>query len=115
MGWKLVKRAPPLRGDIWIVELEPAIGRELPKTRPCAVVSPDHLNAIFDTLTVVPLRSGNRLAPFRVPLNFRDVDGLLLTEQIRTVDFHRFRQKVGTLENGTLIQVLAVLRNMFKE
>lgn len=111
----MVKRASPLRGEIWITELDPTIGREIQKTRPCLIVSPDSMNRFLDTVTIVPMTSGSHDAPFRVLTKFNGRSGYLLAEQLRTVDRHRLHKKVGVLEPTTLQQMLHVLREMFEE
>jgi mRNA interferase MazF len=110
----MVKVAPVRRGEVWITELDPTVGREIQKTRPCLVVSPDSMNRFLDTVTVMPLTSGSRAAPFRVPVRFRGKDGLLLAEQLRTVDRLRLVSKLGVLTAEDLSSALAVLREMFE-
>ena len=111
----VVKRAPPLRGEVWITELDPTVGRELQKTRPCLVVSPDSMNRFLDTVTVLPMTSGSHEAPFRVAVRFGDKQGFLLAEQMRTADRRRMHKKVGRIDRATLQAALSVLREMFEE
>ena len=111
----MVKRAAPLRGEIWITELDPTVGREIQKTRPCVVVSPNSMNQFLDTVTVMPMTSGSWEAPFRVPVQTGGKQGFLLAEQLRTTDRHRMRKRVGALDAATLREALAVLREMFEE
>ncbi len=110
-----MKRQLALRGEIWIVELDPTVGREIQKTRPCLVVSPDAMNRHLDTVTIMPLISGSRAAPFRVATRFDSRNGYLLAEQLRTVDRHRLRSRQGRIDDHSLSQALAVLREMFEE
>lgn len=111
----MVKRVLPRRGDIWIIDLEPVVGREIRKVRPCLVVSPDSMNRHLRTCTVMPLASGSREAPFRIPVRFRNKDGLLLAEQLRTADLARMKSKVGEIDEASLKAALGVLRDMFEE
>lgn len=111
----MVSRKHPLRGEVWIVDLEPTVGREIQKVRPCLVISPDSMNRFLPTCIVMPLTSGSRPAPFRTPLHFRDKDGFLLAEQIRTVDRSRLKSKWGVIDDPSLNQALNVLREMFEE
>lgn len=75
-----------MRGGIYLVSLDPTIGSEIKKTRPCVVVSPPEIHNHLKTALVVPMTSGSRLTPFRIPVRFQDKDGLLLPEQMRAVD-----------------------------
>ena len=111
----MVARKFPQRGEIWIVTLDPTIGSELQKTRPALVVSPDSMNRSLGTVTIMPLTSGSRAAPFRVPLSFAGRNGLLLADQLRTADHRRMHQCVGVTEPAALKAALAVLREMFEE
>jgi mRNA interferase MazF len=111
----VVKRPLPRRGDVWITDLEPTVGREIRKARPCLVVSPDAMNRFLRTYTVMPLTSGSRAAPFRIPTRFAGKDGFLLAEQLRTADLVRLKVKIGEIDKETLKRALAVLRDMFEE
>ena len=71
------------RGEIWLTALDPTVGSEIQKTRPCVVVSPDDLNAHLRTALVTPMTTGSRAAPFRVSLTFRGKTGLLLCDRLR--------------------------------
>jgi mRNA interferase MazF len=108
-------RARPARGEVWLIDLDPTIGSEIQKTRPCVVISPPELNDHLPTMIVAPLASGSRPAPFRVATTFAGKSGLLLLEQIRTVDARRLVKKVGQIDRLTLSAALAVLRSLFAE
>lgn len=105
----------PARGEVWLVNLDPTIGSEIQKTRPCVVVSPSEINAHLSTMIIAPLTSGSRPAPFRVATRFAGKSGLLLLEQIRTVDARRLVKKVGQIDRLTLNAALAILRSLFSE
>ena len=111
----MVKLAPARRGEVWFTELDPSVGREIQKTRPCLIVSPDSMNRHLDTVTIMPLTSGSKPAPFRIQTNFDGKHGFLLPEQLRTADRHRLRRRVGRVDDATLATALAVLRDMFTE
>jgi len=111
----MVSGRAPRRGDIWIVELDPTVGREIQKTRPCLVVSPDVMNRHLDTCTIMPMTSGSRPAAYRVPVRFDGKQGFILADQLRTADYHRMRKKVATLDPATLAAALATLREMFED
>ncbi|MFM8408904.1 MAG: type II toxin-antitoxin system PemK/MazF family toxin [Alphaproteobacteria bacterium] len=104
---------PPGRGEVFLVELGPTRGREIRKTRPCVVVSPDELNAGLGTVIVAPLTSAGRPLPFRVACRFAGRGGLVVVDQLRTVDRHRLLRRLGRLSPPTLSRVLEVLREMF--
>ncbi len=105
----------PARGDVWLINLDPTIGSEIQKTRPCVVVSPPEINDHLPVMLVAPLTSGSRAAPFRVATTFDGKVGLMLLEQVRAVDARRLVRKVGQLDRSTLSAALAVLRSLFVE
>ena len=100
-------------GDIWLVSLDPTVGSEIQKTRPCVVVSPPELNHHLKTVIVAPMTTGARAAAFRIPLTFQNKQGLILLDQIRTLDKLRLRKKVGTLHPSTLDKTLRTLQAVF--
>jgi mRNA interferase MazF len=104
---------PVRRGDIYLVELNPTRGREIRKTRPCVVVSPDELNAHMGTFIVAPLTSGSHPYPFRIGCRFSGKEGHIVLDQIRTVDRDRLTKRLGAVSAVTLGKVLGVLREMF--
>lgn len=103
------------RGEIWLATLDPTIGGEIRKTRPCLIVSPDELNAHLRTVIVAPMTSGSRPAPFRVAIKFRRKQGLVLPDQLRTLDKTRLVNRLGKADAATMGAVLAVLGEMFGE
>jgi mRNA interferase MazF len=98
-----------------LINLDPTVGREIQKTRPCVVVSPPEINEHLSTILVAPMTSGSRPAPFRVATTFGGKSGLMLLEQIRVVDGGRLVKKIGQIERLTLSAALAVLRSLFSE
>lgn len=101
------------RGEVYLVELEPARGREIRKTRPCLVVSPDELNAHWQTLIVAPMTTGGHPYPFRVPCRFARRRGHVVLDQLRSVDRERFQRRLGRLPPAVVTQALAILQEMF--
>lgn len=101
------------RGEVWLVELDPTVGSKIQKTRPCVIVSPDEMNAYLRNTIVAPMTSGSHPAPFRVPVRFRRKDGLILPDQLRTVDRKRLVVRLGRIDAATLRAVLEVLAEMF--
>ena len=103
------------RGEVWLAALEPTVGREIQKTRPCLIVSPDDLNNHLSTAIVAPMTTGSRPAPFRIPVSFQGKNGLILADQLRTLDRRRLVKRLGEIEAETLAASLAVLREVFGE
>ena len=73
-------------GEIWLAQLDPTVGSEIQKTRPCVVISPDEMNAHLRTVVVAPMTTRSRPAHFRIPLTFQGKPGLIVLDQIRTLD-----------------------------
>ncbi len=103
------------RGEVWLAALDPAIGSEIQKIRPCLVVSPPEINDYLRTALVAPLTTGSRPAPYRVPTTFRGRAGLILLDQLRALDRMRLIRRLGSVTSGTLSSTLATLREMFEE
>ena len=101
------------RGEGGLVSLDPTVGTEIQKTRPCLVMSPDELNSILRRVIVAPITGGSHPAPFRIPVTFRQRSGLILLDQIRTVDRKRAVTRMGSLERVTVEAALKVLAGMF--
>lgn len=103
----------PQRGEIWDVNLDPTIGSEIRKTRPCVIVSPDVLNEHWRTVIVAPLASGAKRFSFRIPSAFEGKPGLIVLDQLKTVDKQRCLRWRGVLDEATLSSVLTGLKAMF--
>jgi mRNA interferase MazF len=110
----LVRARCPARGDVHLVGLDPTRGSEMKKTRPCVVVSPDELNAHLPTVIVAALTSAGKPYPFRIGCRFENRQGLVVLDQLRTVDRARLLRRLGRLSESTLQRLLAVLREMFE-
>ena len=103
------------RGEVWWVALDPTMGSEIQKTRPCLVVSPDVMTRGLRTVIIAPMTSRGRQTSFRQPIAFRDMEGLVLLDQIRAVDQRRLVRRMGTVPEQTLSRVLAMLRWIFAD
>ncbi|CAB3769160.1 type II toxin-antitoxin system PemK/MazF family toxin [Paraburkholderia solisilvae] len=101
------------RGEVWLVALDPTVGSEIQKTRPCVVVSPPEMNEYLNTVIVAPMTTGSRPAPFRVGLTFARKRGLILLDQIRTVDKERLIKRTGAISDQALMSALDRLREIF--
>jgi len=103
------------RGDIWLVNLDPTIGSEIKKSRPCVVVSPAELNDHLRTVIVAPMTSKGFAAPFRVPVMHAGTKGLILLDQLRKVDKARLVKRLGAVSVKTLGSTLVTLQELFAE
>lgn len=101
------------RGEIWLINLDPTIGSEIKKTRPCIVVSPQELNDYLRTVIVAPMTTKGRAAGFRVPITHDGKKGLILLDQIRSIDKSRLVKKIGKSNPKTLSASLGVLQETF--
>ncbi len=101
------------RGEIWLVNLDPTVGSEIQKTRPCIVISPPEMHDYLRTIIIAPLTTGGHPAPFRVAVRHRGKNGLILLDQIRTIDKSRLVKRSGLVSPPTLKATLAVLAEIF--
>ena len=103
------------RGEIWLVNLDPTIGSEIKKTRPCVIVSPQELNQHLRTVMMAPMTSKGFAAPFRVPVTHAGTKGLIVLDQMRAVDKQRLVKKLGQVSAKTMEHVLKTLQELFAE
>ena len=101
------------RFDVFMVALDPAVGSEIQKLRPCAVVSPDEMNRHLKTVLVCPLTSARKPCPFRVDCEFQGRQGQLATDQLRAVDRSRLVRHLGHLDPAAGDRLQDVLQEMF--
>jgi mRNA interferase MazF len=101
------------RGEVHLIDLDPTVGSEICKTRPCVVISPDEMNRFIRTVIVAPLTSSGRGYPTRVRCRFQGREGLVVLDQIRTVDQARLSKRLGRLDGPTFELVLDTLVRMF--
>lgn len=101
------------RSEVYLVTLDPTVGSEIQKTRPCLVVSPDEMNHFVRTVIVAPLTTRGRPYPTRVPCRFEGTQGQVVLDQIRTVDSARLVRKLGAIDAETMTDVLSTLQEMF--
>jgi mRNA interferase MazF len=102
------------RFEVYLVNLDPTVGSEIRKTRPCVVISPDEINHNLATAIIAPLTTKGRAYPTRVPCRFKGKHGHVVLDQIRTVDRSRLVKKLGQLDPKTAAAVLDLLRQMFE-
>ncbi|MEB3189944.1 MAG: type II toxin-antitoxin system PemK/MazF family toxin [Snowella sp.] len=103
------------RFEVFLVNLDPTVGREIQKTRPCVVISPDEMNRYIGTVIVAPMTTKGRPYPTRVSCQFEGKAGQIVLDQIRTVDKTRLVKKLGLVDVDTQGNLLAVLAEMFAE
>jgi mRNA interferase MazF len=103
------------RGEIWLVNLDPTVGSEIQKTRPCVVISPPEMHDYLRTALVAPMTTGSHPAPFRIPVRHGGKQGLILLDQIRAVDKTRLVKRTGAITPATLSATLAALAEIFAE
>lgn len=103
------------RFDVFLVNLDPTIGAEIQKTRPCLVISPDEMNDYIQTVILAPMMTKGRNYPSRVSCRFADKDAHIVLDQIRTFDKRRLVKRLGTIDAATQQRVLDVLADMFAE
>ena len=103
------------RFDVFLVNLDPTVGSEIRKTRPCLVVSPDEMNRHIATVIVAPMTTKGRSYPTRVPCRFQGKDGQIVLDQLRTVDKARLVQRLGQIAPATQKAVLSTLAELFAE
>ena len=104
-----------VRGDIWMVNLDPTVGSEIRKRRPCAVISPPEMHDHLRTVIVAPMTTKSKGAPFRIAAAHGGKKGLILLDQIRAVDKSRLVKKLGTLSPKTLETTLDTLQEVFAD
>ncbi len=103
---------PPSRGDVYWANLDPVIGREIKKTRPVVVVSPNEMNRFLGTVIAAPLTSTRRNWPTRVPVRTARKVSHAAIDQIRVLSVERLGRRIGAVDPAPL---LAVLREMFAD
>ncbi len=103
-----------LKKEVWLTILEPTIGSEINKTRPCVVISPDIANKYKDSVIIVPLTSTKRNYPSRVDCEFKNKEGQIVIDQIRTIDKSRLVKKLGTIDDETSDKVYEIIKIYFK-
>jgi mRNA interferase MazF len=101
------------RFDVYLVALDPTVGYEIRKTRPCLVVSPDEMNAYIETVIVAPMTGTSRPYPSRIDCNFAGRSGQAILDQLRAVDKTRLVKKLGTIDETVQDAVLEALQRIF--
>jgi mRNA interferase MazF len=103
------------RFDVFLVNLDPTIGSEIQKTRPCVIISPDEMNRHIATVIVAPMTTKGQIYPTRIACEFQGKDGQIVLDQIRTVDKVRLVKLLGQISDNEQRAVLDILAEMFAE
>lgn len=103
------------RFEVYLVNLDPTVGHEIKKSRPCLVISPDELNRYISTVIVAPMTTKGRSYPTRVSCTFQGKEGQVVMDQIRTVDKIRLVKRFGKIDSQTQVEVFSVLSELFSE
>ena len=101
------------RFEVYLVNLDPTVGSEIKKTRPCLVISPDEMNRYINTVIIAPMTTKGNIYPTRVSCTFKRKQGLIVLDQIRTIDKARLIKRIGKIDSSTQDKVLEVLAEMF--
>ena len=101
------------RFEVYMVNLDPTIGSEIKKTRPCLIISPDEMNHSIRTVIVAPITTKGRPYPTRVSCRFKGKSGQVVLDQIRTIDKERLIKKLGRLDRRSAFTVMSVLAEIF--
>lgn len=99
--------------DIVLVNLDPTIGSEIKKTRPCVIISPDEMNKYLQTLVIAPMTTASRRYPTRVEVNHQGKTGWIAIDQLRTIDKIRVTKTTGKLSKKEIKEVKSVIRETF--
>jgi len=103
------------RFDVYLVNLDPTIGHEIKKSRPCLVISPEEMNRYISTVIIAPMTTKGRNYPTRVPCTFQGKEGQVVIDQLRTVDKIRLAKRLGKIDSETQANVFLVLAELFSE
>ena len=101
------------RFDVYLVNLDPTIGSEIKKNRPCLVISPDEMNRNIRTVIIAPMTSAKKEYPTRVFCTFQKKKGQIVLDQLRTIDKARFIKKLGTIDSKNQMEVISILQRLF--
>jgi len=101
------------RFDVYLINLDPAVGSEIQKARPCLIISPDEMNRYIRTVIVAPLSTAGKDYPTRVACKFKKKKGRIVLDQIRTIDKTRLIKKLGSIDPETQLEVISVLQRLF--
>ena len=98
--------------EVYLISLDPTIGHEIKKARPCVIISPNEMNKNISTVIIAPLTTQSHFYPTRTPLKFTGKEALIVLDQLRTVDRKRLIKKLGKIEQVIINQVKSIIKEM---
>lgn len=98
--------------EVYLISLDPAIGHEIKKARPCVIISPDEMNKNISTVIIAPMTTQSLFYPTRIPLKFTGKEAWIVLDQLRTVDRKRLIKKLGEIEQKIINQVKPIIKEM---
>jgi mRNA interferase MazF len=98
--------------DIFWVDLNPTVGHEIKKVRPCIIISPNEMNSNIDTVIIAPMTTKSRNYPTRIKIYFNKKTGWVVLDQIRTIDKIRLKEKAGHLKEEEIVNIKGILKEM---
>jgi len=101
------------RFEVFLINLDPTVGHEIQKTRPCLVISPNEMNHHISTVIIAPMTTKGKKYPSRISCTFQGKSGQIILDQIRTVDKRRFVKKLGTISKKTQLKTISLLQELF--
>ncbi len=101
------------RFEVFLVNLDPTVGHEIKKTRPCLVISPNEMNHYISTVIIAPMTSKGRNYPTRISCSFQGKSGQIVLDQIRTVDKKRLVKKLGVISKSAQTKTINLLQELF--
>ena len=101
------------RFDVYLINLDPTVGSDIQKARPCLIISPDEMNRHIRTVIVAPMTTASKDYPTRVSCKFKKKKGQIVLDQIRTIDKTRLIKKLGSVNPETQLEVISVLQRLF--
>jgi mRNA interferase MazF len=99
--------------EVFIVNLDPTIGSEIKKTRPCVIISPDEMNKYLDTVVIAPITSQSKKYPTRVKIDLEGNDNWIVLDQIRTIDKSRLTKRIALLNKKEITAIKYVIKETF--
>ena len=98
--------------EVYLISLDPALGHEIKKVRPCVIISPDEMNKNISTVIIAPMTTQSHFYPTRIPLKFTGKEAWIVLDQLRTVDRRRLIEKLGKIDQKTINQVKSIIKEM---
>ncbi len=99
--------------DVILVNLDPTIGHEIKRSRPCVVISPDELNRNVQTVVIAPMTTRSHLYPTRIAVTFQHKKGWIILDQLRSIDRQRIVKRLGAIDHKVIAQVKSVIKETF--